>query len=53
MPKNTTGAFDEAFENIKDTDAVVVGMFPRNEDQPALDSLYTRQAIERASGRKA
>ena len=34
--------------NIKDTDAVVVGMYPKNEDQPALNSLYTRQAIERA-----
>ena len=41
-------AFIEAFENIKDTDAVVVGMFPQKEDQPALDSQYTLEAIQRA-----
>lgn len=41
-------AFNEAFENIKDTDAVAVGMYPKNEDQPKLDSLYTQNAIARA-----
>ncbi len=47
-------AFDEAFENIKDTDAVVVGMYPKNEDQPRLNSLYTEEAIRRAEAlRKA
>lgn len=38
-------AFLEAFANIKDTDAVVVGMYPKNEDQPALDVRYTEEAI--------
>ena len=41
-------AFNEAFENIKDTDGVVVGMYPVNEDQPTLDAMYTREAIQRA-----
>jgi len=45
-------AFNEAFENIKETDAVVVGMYPKNEDQPALNSMYTQMAIEHASAKK-
>ena len=45
-------AFNEAFENIKDTDAVVVGMFPNKEDQPALDSQYTLEAIRRVEKKK-
>ncbi|HBQ63711.1 MAG TPA: hypothetical protein DD727_02040 [Clostridiales bacterium] len=42
-------AFDEAFASIKPTDAVVVGMFPRDLDQPALNSRYTREAIQKAA----
>lgn len=41
-------AFFEAFANIKDTDAVVVGMYPKNEDQAALDCRYTEEAIRAA-----
>jgi hypothetical protein len=41
-------AFFEAFGNIKDTDAVNVGMYPRGIDQVALNSEYTRAAIEAA-----
>ena len=40
-------AFYEAFENIKPTDAVVVGVYPKGEDHVALDAQYTREAIER------
>lgn len=36
-------AFRFAFENIKPTDAVIVGMFPRDIDQVALDASYVRQ----------
>lgn len=40
-------AFCEAFENIKDTDAVVVGVYPKDLDHVALDARYTAEAIER------
>ena len=40
-------AFYEAFENIKDTDAVVVGVYPKQEDHVALNAQYTQQAIDR------
>ena len=40
-------AFYEAFENIKPTDAVVVGVYPRREDHVALDAQYTLEAIRR------
>ncbi len=46
-------AFDEAFENIKPTDGVVVGMYPKNEDQPALNAAYAREAIARADRLRA
>ena len=39
--------FYEAFENIKDTDAVCVGVYPKQEDHVALNAQYTREAIER------
>jgi hypothetical protein len=38
-------AFIEAFQNIKSTDAVVVGMYPHDTDQIALNSKYTEEAI--------
>ncbi len=38
-------AFIEAYRNIKDTDGVVVGMYPKNEDQPRLDAEYARNAL--------
>jgi hypothetical protein len=37
--------FDEAFANIKDSDAVVVGMYPKTVDQAALNARYTAEAI--------
>lgn len=38
-------AFDEAFANIKPTDAVVVGMYPKHSDQVGQNSRYTAEAI--------
>jgi hypothetical protein len=45
-------AFDEAFRSIKETDAVVVGMYPKDLDQPALNSKYTQQAINKVKQEK-
>ncbi len=36
-------AFQFAFQNIKPTDAVIVGMFPVYEDEIALNAAYTRK----------
>ncbi len=36
-------AFRYAFANIKEQDAVVVGMFPKHEDQVALNAGYARE----------
>lgn len=46
-----SAAFDEAFANIKDSDCVVVGMFPKYEDQVALNAEYACRAIEKAKGK--
>jgi hypothetical protein len=43
-------AFFEAFRNIKNTDVVNVGMYPKETDQVALNSEYARLAIEAAAG---
>jgi len=44
-------AFRFAFENIKPTDAVIVGMYPRHFDQIKANADYTRQlgAVRQAS----
>jgi len=39
-------AFTEAFANIKASDLVNVGVYPKNIDQVALNAEYTRKAIE-------
>ena len=36
-------AFESAFRQIKPTDAVIVGMYPEYEDQPALNADYVRR----------
>jgi hypothetical protein len=41
-PATVEAAFREAFENIKDTDAVVVGMFPKDSDQVSENCGYVR-----------
>jgi len=38
-------AFAEAFREIKDTDGVIVGMYPRDIDQVELNCRYTLEAI--------
>ncbi|MDA0709994.1 MAG: hypothetical protein O3B73_07290 [bacterium] len=43
-------AFEYAFANIKAKDAVVVGMFPKHEDQIRLNIEHTVHAIRAASG---
>jgi len=42
-PQSVERAFRFAFSNIKRTDGVIVGMFPRFEDQPALDAALARR----------
>lgn len=46
--EEVAGAFREAFANIKKTDAVVVGMYPKYLNQIKRNAEYTRQAIELA-----
>lgn len=43
-------AFRVAFANIKERDAVVVGMYPKDVDQVALNVAYTLQAIAACQG---
>ncbi|MEA2064523.1 MAG: hypothetical protein U9P14_12540 [Gemmatimonadota bacterium] len=47
--QEVAGAFRWAFANIKPGDCVVVGMFPKYEDQPVLDVKYTIEAIKAAN----
>ena len=42
-PEDTASCFEFAFRNIKPTDAVIVGMFPRFRDEPAEDAAHTRR----------
>jgi len=43
MPASIEQAFQEAFENIKPTDAIIVGMYDRYVDQVAENSEYVRR----------
>ncbi|MBT3602589.1 MAG: hypothetical protein HN521_05920 [Candidatus Latescibacteria bacterium] len=43
-------AFEYAFANIKEKDAVVVGMFPKYDDQIRLNIEHTLHAIEATAG---
>ncbi len=36
-------AFEQAFSEIKNNDAVIVGMYPEYEDQPALNTTYVKR----------
>jgi len=42
--EDVRAAFDYAYAHIKDTDAVVVGLFPKYSDQVALDLSYAEAA---------
>jgi len=43
--EDVRAAFKFTFENIKSKDAVVVGMFPKYEDQVLLNAEYTAEAV--------
>lgn len=43
-------AFAEAFASMKKGDGVLVGLFDKHEDQPALDAQYVAEAIAQAEG---
>ena len=36
-------AFESAFQQIKANDAVIVGMYPEYEDQPAINAAYVQR----------
>ena len=42
-PEDAAAAFGSAFANIKATDGVIVGMFPRFRDEPAENAALTRR----------
>lgn len=48
--EDVRAAFEYAFANIKEKDAVVVGMFPKYEDQIRLNIEHTLHAIEASKG---
>ena len=45
-PESTRRAFQFAFDNIKPSDAVVVGMFPKHKDQPAENAGFVREILK-------
>lgn len=38
-------AFKEAFDNIKSTDAVIVGMYPKDKDQAYENAMFVREIL--------
>jgi len=46
-PEDTRRAFQFAFENIKPTDAVVVGMFQKHRNQVAENAAFVREILAR------
>ena len=46
-------AFRFAFDNIKPQDAVIVGMFPKREDQARLNVEHARAALSEGAGEAA
>jgi hypothetical protein len=49
-PGSVEAAFKEAFENIKPTDAIIVGFFPKYADQITEDAEYVRRYGSPKSG---
>jgi len=49
-PESVRQAFEYAFANIKPTDAVVVGMFPKYRNQVAENAQYLRELTADAAG---
>jgi hypothetical protein len=48
--KSVQAAFQFAFQNIKPIDAVIVGMYPRFEDEVSLNAGYARKYAGAAAG---
>ena len=48
-PEMVRNAFKFAFDNIKPTDGVIVGMYPRNFDQVRANAAYVRSLGEAKS----
>jgi hypothetical protein len=48
-PESVRTAFEYAFANIKPTDGVVVGMFPKYSNQVEENAHYVREILERIS----
>ena len=44
-PEDTRKAFEFALKNIKPTDAIVAGMFPKRRDQAAENARYVREIL--------
>jgi hypothetical protein len=44
-PDSVKQAFQYAFDNLKPTDGVVVGMFPKYSNQPAENARYVREIL--------
>jgi len=42
-PETTEAAYKEAFDNIKPTDAIIVGMYTKYTDQPAEGAAFVRK----------
>lgn len=42
-PETVERAFEVTFGEIKPNDAVIVGMYPEYEDQPAVNAEYVRR----------
>ena len=49
-PDPIAQAFRFAYAHIKPTDAVVVGLFPRDQDETALDLAHAQAACSAAAG---
>ena len=49
-PEEVAEAFRYAYAHIKPTDAVVVGLFPRDQDETALDLAHAEAACRAAAG---
>ena len=52
-PAAVAEAFAQTFANLKPTDAVIVGMYDRLSDQPALNAALARQYAGASSGASA
>lgn len=49
-PETVHEAFRFAFQNIKPTDGVIVGMYPRFEDEISINAQHTRELSELLAG---